>query len=89
MGNSCPAETPEGPNCGLVKNLGLIANISVGTAERNVENVLLDLGVIPLGEESTQVREATKVFLNGKLIGIHTQYIQSRYNMAKSAEWAR
>jgi len=82
-GKICPAETPEGPNCGLVKNLGLIANISVGTAERNVENVLLDLGVIPLGEESTQVREATKVFLNGKLIGIHTQYIQLVYNVRK------
>jgi len=82
-GKICPAETPEGPNCGLVKNLGLTANISVGANEKTVENVLLDLGVVPLGEEGTQVREATKVFLNGKLIGIHTQYNQLIYNVRK------
>ncbi|MFX1474956.1 MAG: DNA-directed RNA polymerase subunit B'', partial [Promethearchaeota archaeon] len=29
-GKICPAETPEGPNCGLVKNLALMAYISVG-----------------------------------------------------------
>jgi DNA-directed RNA polymerase II subunit RPB2 len=27
----CPAETPEGQACGLVKNLALMAYISVGT----------------------------------------------------------
>ncbi len=28
----CPAETPEGQACGLVKNLALMAYISVGSA---------------------------------------------------------
>ncbi len=26
----CPAETPEGQSCGLVKNMSLIATVSVG-----------------------------------------------------------
>jgi len=31
-GMVCPAETPEGQACGLVKNLSLMAYISVGSA---------------------------------------------------------
>jgi DNA-directed RNA polymerase beta subunit len=27
---TCPAETPEGGSCGLVKNLTLMAQISIG-----------------------------------------------------------
>ncbi|MHA1970064.1 MAG: hypothetical protein ACW964_20000 [Candidatus Hodarchaeales archaeon] len=29
-GKICPNETPEGPNCGLVKNLAMQAYISIG-----------------------------------------------------------
>ncbi len=32
----CPAETPEGQACGLVKNLALLAYISVGCASAPV-----------------------------------------------------
>ncbi len=75
-GKICPAETPEGPNCGLVKNLALIANISVGTNEKIVENVLLDLGLIPIKEISEFPPDSSRVFLNGKLIGLHTRHVQ-------------
>jgi len=37
-GKVCPNETPEGPNCGLVKNLALLAYISVGIDESEVES---------------------------------------------------
>ena len=35
-GMICPAETPEGQACGLVKNLALMAYISVGCASAPV-----------------------------------------------------
>ena len=47
-GRLCPSETPEGPNCGLVKNFAQLVELSVG--EINVDStrdVLLDSGVKP------------------------------------------
>jgi len=73
-GKICPAETPEGPNCGLVKNLGLASIISVGADERIIENIIIDLGVIPINEVKNVKGDKSKVFLNGKLVGIHQQY---------------
>uniref|UniRef100_A0A7J3ZKR5 DNA-directed RNA polymerase subunit beta n=1 Tax=Fervidicoccus fontis TaxID=683846 RepID=A0A7J3ZKR5_9CREN len=77
-GRMCPFETPEGPNCGLVKNLALTAYVTVGVNEKAVENKLYKLGVIPLqealekclkGELDLQKTEHYKVFLNGRLVG--------------------
>ena len=34
----CPAETPEGQACGLVKNLALLAYISVGCKIQKIQN---------------------------------------------------
>ncbi len=70
-GKICPAETPEGPNCGLVKNLSLTAIISVGWNEKYMEQFLIDLAVIPIDEIQEYKSGYNKVFLNGKLIGIH------------------
>ena len=36
----CPNETPEGPNCGLVKNLALMCKISEGFDKEDVINVI-------------------------------------------------
>jgi len=81
-GRLCPFETPEGINCGLVKNLALMAYISVGVDEREIEKLLYDMGVVPLdnlikeaiesgGEPPDIMLEGTKVFLNGRPIGYH------------------
>ncbi|GBF08892.1 DNA-directed RNA polymerase subunit B [Aeropyrum pernix] len=81
-GRYCPFETPEGINCGLVKNLALSAYISVGVDESVVEEILVkDLGVVPLEkilEEAKQTGEppeimlkGTKVFINGRPLGYH------------------
>ncbi len=79
-GRMCPFETPEGPNCGLVKNLALMAYISVGLDEKSVESLLYELGVVPLDAIMNEVRSGkipevavrgAKVFLNGRLIGYH------------------
>ena len=45
LGRLCPSETPEGPNCSLVKNLASMAEVSTGTDEREVIEVLNNLGI--------------------------------------------
>lgn len=74
-GKICPTETPEGPNCGLVKNFSQMVEVSVGSDEKNLKNIFYELGVVPpahsleIGAESV-VR--TRVFMNGDFIGIST-----------------
>ena len=81
-GRLCPFETPEGINCGLVKNLALLAYISVGVDEEEIERMLYErLGVEPIeklireaaetGEPPEVMVSGAKVFLNGRPIGYH------------------
>lgn len=68
-GKICPSETPEGPNCGLVKNLALTAEISTGTGEEKVERLLHKLGIAAIQKGSERKGKGT-VYINGRLIGI-------------------
>jgi len=69
-GRLCPNETPEGANCGLVKNLSLMANLSVGTDPEKVKRTLFRIGVTPSRESSAELRfEGAKVFVDGNLAG--------------------
>lgn len=62
----CPAETPEGGSCGLVKNLTLMAQISVGQKPYELIKTLYDFGVEPLNKDyNYQNVNSDKVFLNG------------------------
>ena len=68
----CPAETPEGQACGLVKNLALMAYISVGCASAPVLEFLEEWTMELLEEISPSViPEATKIFVNGAWVGVH------------------
>ena len=69
-GRLCPNETPEGSNCGLVKNISLAACTSVYINPDEIKHILYYLGVVPYKESSNlQKISGTKVFLNGCLIG--------------------
>ena len=71
-GKLCPVESPEGQNCGLVKNLALLATLSIGVDEKQIERLLLsELGVVPIREARRKGIRGAKVFLNGRLLGIH------------------
>ncbi|KAL7668904.1 hypothetical protein ACOME3_009586 [Neoechinorhynchus agilis] len=73
-GMLCPAETPEGQAVGLVKNLALMATISTGSDAGPILDVLQEYGMNNLKEiTSIQLREYAKVFLNGRLVGVHSQ----------------
>jgi len=52
-GRICPSETPEGPNCGLVKNFAQMVEISKGVIdEEAVKKTLYEMGVIALRRET-------------------------------------
>lgn len=68
----CPAETPEGQACGLVKNLSLMCFISVGTDGEPLKDFMVSQGMEMLEEyEPRRAPNATKVFVNGVWVGIH------------------
>jgi DNA-directed RNA polymerase II subunit RPB2 len=68
----CPAETPEGQACGLVKNLSLMCSISVGTSTEPIIDYMISRNMEVLEEyEPQRYPHATKIFLNGSWIGVH------------------
>lgn len=51
-GRICPSETPEGPNCGLVKNFAQQVELSTALEdETTVLSALEELGYTPIGQE--------------------------------------
>ncbi|HIH40343.1 MAG TPA: DNA-directed RNA polymerase subunit B'', partial [Halobacteria archaeon] len=73
-GRICPTETPEGPNCGLVKNLAEGAVISIGITEEEevgLKGLLDTLGIEPISYSNIYNRGKDKyvVSLNGSTIG--------------------
>lgn len=72
-GMLCPADTPEGESCGLVKNLALLAEITTDSTLEPIKDILLKLGVIEsnlvYGSEIHRDDQHT-VFVNGDLFGI-------------------
>jgi DNA-directed RNA polymerase subunit B len=70
-GRLCAIETPEGQNCGLVKNLALMATVTVGVDESSVEAMLREMGVIDVLEARRNGIKGANVLLNGRLIGVH------------------
>lgn len=74
----CPAETPEGAAVGLVKNLAMMANVTVCSNSTNIKELVVEeLGVIPFGingnYDLTMFHDNTKVVINGDIIGVHSE----------------
>eukprot|EP00397_Hematodinium_sp_SG-2012_P003066 GEMP01003074.1.p1 GENE.GEMP01003074.1~~GEMP01003074.1.p1 ORF type:complete len:1220 (+),score=278.51 GEMP01003074.1:80-3661(+) len=78
-GMLCPADTPEGEQCGLIKNLCLMTHVTTGlreSEEKPLTKVCFSLGVedteVLTGEELHSGDDGVfLVFLNGALIGVH------------------
>jgi DNA-directed RNA polymerase subunit B len=69
-GRLCPNETPEGSNCGLVKNLALSASISVGINPDKIRQLLFEMGTVPAYEANETLKTSgAKVFVDGNIIG--------------------
>jgi len=70
FGRICPAETPEGSNCGLVKNLALSAVISVSVSSAEIIEKLFEFGVEHVDEANEKLRSiGARIFVDGRLIG--------------------
>ena len=70
FGRICPSETPEGSNCGLVKNLALSAIISTSVDSSDIRQKLDDLGVADFLDVNNSVKKTgARIFLDGKFIG--------------------
>ena len=68
----CPAETPEGAAVGLVKNLALMAYISVGSQPEPILEFLEEWSMESLEEISpSAIKNSCKIFVNGAWVGIH------------------
>jgi len=82
FGRICPSETPEGSNCGLVKNLALSAIISVNASSEEVIEKLYEIGTAHFSEVKDSVKkDGTRVFVDGKLIGFHKDGEKLAYSL--------
>ena len=82
FGRLCPSETPEGSNCGLVKNLALSAIISVSVSSEEVIEKLYEIGTSHFSEVKDSVKkDGTRVFVDGKLIGFHKDGEKLAYSL--------
>ncbi|MDA4133791.1 MAG: hypothetical protein OK454_11820, partial [Thaumarchaeota archaeon] len=82
----CPAETPEGQSCGLVKNLALMSYITYGKSARlsSLFEFVETSGTEDLDDISpSAVKDATRVFINGRWVGIHSNPDELFRNLQK------
>lgn len=75
-GMLCPADTPEGEACGLVKNLALSALIVTDDDTAPIARLCRDLGVEDvkrLTGNEIHSHGAFLILLNGQILGVHTR----------------
>tara|TARA_Y100000780_G_scaffold179369_1_gene164733 strand:+ start:34383 stop:36800 length:2418 start_codon:yes stop_codon:yes gene_type:complete len=88
VGMLCVAETPEGKNVGLVKNLSLIGNVSImrqsqiHVIKSILEDDLVKIGVVP----PVKLHILAKVFLNGEWLGLSNEPVKL-YNKLKTMKY--
>ncbi len=69
-GRLCPNETPEGSNCGLVKNLAISSIISIGADPRDIIEKTIECGVIPIKKCDKKNKEnGSRVIVDGIIAG--------------------
>ncbi len=72
FGRICPSETPEGSNCGLVKNLALSGIISVNVPSEEIVEKLYELGTVHFFDAKEDLKQdGARIFVDGRLIGYY------------------
>ncbi len=73
-GRICPTETPEGPNCGLVKNFSKLVEMTVGVNTESFKNALYTLDIVPPARSlDICAKSRIRIFVNGDFIGFSTE----------------
>ena len=71
FGFACSHETPEGSTVGLIKNLSMMAEVSVETSSAPIRNLLSAETIIPITPEILALEEQlVKIFVNGVCFGL-------------------
>lgn len=71
-GRICPAETPEGAPIGIVKNLAMLAVITIASSSYPVRSFISTLDIKNIEDISAEsIYGKCKVFINGDWIGVH------------------
>lgn len=68
-GMLCPADTPEGESCGLVKNLALMSEITSDSNFEELKTLILKLGVYSIDLPCNLHKNTFILFLDGMIIG--------------------
>ncbi len=100
FGMICPAETPEGHQVGIVKNMAVFARISVKTPMRVVRCAVEQLDAFHPFETIYDHPEWTRVFVNGVVVGctddpdglvaqFRQRRVQGVFNLETSASFVR
>ena len=74
FGYICPSETPEGASVGLVKNLAMMAFISIASTSQQVRDMLSqdkDMYLYGTGCAPPPSSATTMIIINGDIVGIH------------------
>jgi len=68
----CPTESPDGSNVGIINHLSILARVTTNINEKEIEKALLTTQMVVSTDVTTyDYFHSTKVFLNGRLVGIH------------------
>ena len=73
-GMLCPADTPEGEACGLVKNLALLSHVTTDEEVEPVKRLCYDCGVVDIASlTGWEINDPKSylVLLNGLVLGAH------------------
>ena len=69
----CPSESPDGGNVGIINHLSIATQVSFNVSEIGINEALEDNGMIKIEDMvSDELNRMSKIFLNGRWIGIHT-----------------
>lgn len=84
----CPAETPEGAAVGLVKNLALMAYISVGSQPSPILEFLEEWSMENLEEIApSAIADATKIFVNGCWVSVKLKLLFYRRDKIENLDY--
>lgn len=67
FGYICPAETPEGPSVGLVKNLALSATITSNKSDVFIKKIILEHESVL--DAPSRIKDLTIIYMNGNIVG--------------------
>lgn len=91
FGFICPSDTPEGAQCGLIKNVSLTAHVTIWSDPSPARKLLYNLGVedVVLYTTGEEIHNNFIIMLNGEPIGIYNDPVElcRKFRKARRYGW--